>query len=68
MKLEPWINNLEFSSMHMWWKIHRVHSFVVILVMVVDGDTLNNLKRIVVDAMVLYGGLIWETMVLELVT
>jgi hypothetical protein len=36
--------------------------------MVVDGDTLNNLKRIVVDAMVLYGGLIWETMVLELVT
>ncbi len=36
--------------------------------MVVDGDTLDNLKRIVVDAMVLYGGLIWETMVLELVT
>ncbi len=36
--------------------------------MVVDGDILNNLKRIVVDAMVLYGGLIWETMVLELVT
>ncbi len=36
--------------------------------MVVDGDTLDNLKRIVVDAMVLYGGLIRETMVLELVT
>ncbi len=54
--------------MHMWWKTHRVHSFVVILVMVVDGDTLDNLKRIVVDAMVLYGGLIRETMVLELVT
>jgi len=36
--------------------------------MVVDGDILDNLKRIVVDAMVLYGGLIWETMVLELVT
>lgn len=68
MKLQPWIKNLGFSSMHMWWKTHRVHSFVVIFVMVVDGDTLDNLKRIVVDAMVLYGGLIRETMVLELVT
>jgi hypothetical protein len=36
--------------------------------MVVNGDILDNLERIVVDAMVLYGGLIWETMVSELVT
>jgi hypothetical protein len=36
--------------------------------MVVDGDILNNLKRIMVNAMVLYGGLIWETMVSPLVT
>jgi hypothetical protein len=36
--------------------------------MVVDGDILNNLKRILVDAMVLYGGLIWETMVSKVVT
>jgi hypothetical protein len=52
----------------MWQKIHRVHSFVVILVMVVDGDILDNLKRIMVNAMVMYGGLIWETMVSQLVT
>jgi hypothetical protein len=58
MKLQPWISNFGFLSMHMWWKIRRVHSFVVILVMVVNGDILDNLERIVVDAMVLYGGLI----------
>jgi hypothetical protein len=52
----------------MWWKIRRVHSFVVILVMVVDVDILDNLKRIMVDAMDLYGGLIWETMVSKLIT
>jgi hypothetical protein len=35
---------------------------------VVDGDTSNNLKRIMVYAMVLYGGLIQETMASKLIT
>jgi hypothetical protein len=33
---------------------------------VVDGATSNNLKRILVDAMVLYGGLIKETIASKL--
>jgi hypothetical protein len=33
----------------------------------VDGATLDNLKRILVDAMVLYGGLIQETMTSKLI-
>jgi hypothetical protein len=35
---------------------------------VVDRPTSNNLKRILVDAMVLYGGLILETMASKLIT
>ncbi len=34
----------------------------------IDGATLDNLKRIMVDAMVLYGGLIHETMASKLIT
>jgi hypothetical protein len=34
----------------------------------VDGATLDNLKRILVDAMVLYGGLFQETMASKLIT
>jgi hypothetical protein len=34
----------------------------------VDGATLNHLKRIMVDAMVVYGGLIQETMASKLIT
>jgi hypothetical protein len=35
---------------------------------VVDGATLDNLKKILVDAMVLYGGLIQETMASKFIT
>jgi hypothetical protein len=34
----------------------------------IDRATLDNLKRIMVDAMVLYGGLIQETMASKLIT
>jgi hypothetical protein len=42
----------------MWLKIGSKHLLLLSLQWVVDGPTSNNLKRILMDAMVLYGGLI----------
>jgi hypothetical protein len=53
--------------MFMWWKINNRH-LCLSLEHVVNGATFNNLKGVLVDAMVLFGDLCQETISSKLIT
>ncbi len=57
-------NNCGFPYMHMWLKVE----LLLLLQQMVDGATSDNLKHILLDAMILYGDLTQENIVSKLIT